>query len=86
MSIESHQDVLVWTSNHVIAWVESIGLAEYVDNIRESGVHGGVIALDSDFDHEKLALVLQIPPSSVEVTAVCVTHEITVVCMSTSFQ
>ena len=40
--------------------------------MRESGVHGGVIALDSDFDHEKLALVLQIPPSSVEVTTVCV--------------
>ena len=72
MSIELHQDVLVWTSNYVIAWVESIGLGEYVDNMRESGVHGGVIALDSDFDHEKLALVLQIPPSSVEVTTVCV--------------
>ena len=67
MIVETHQDVLVWTSGHMIAWVESIGLGEYVEHIRECGVHGGVIALDSDFDHEKLALALQIPSSSPEV-------------------
>ena len=72
MSVETHQDVLVWTSAHVIAWVESIGLGEYVDHIRECGVHGGVLALDSDFDHEKLALALQIPSSSPEVH--CTVH------------
>ena len=59
--------MLVWTNDHVIQWVESLGLAEYASNLRDRGVHGGVIALDSDFDHDKLALALQIPLSSVEV-------------------
>ena len=60
-------DVLVWTNDHVIQWVESLGLADFATNLRECGVHGGVIALDSDFDHDKLALALQIPLASTEV-------------------
>lgn len=51
----------------MIQWVESLGLADFATNLRESGVHGGVIALDSDFDHDKLALALQIPLASTEV-------------------
>ena len=51
----------------MIQWVESIGLGEYAHALKESGVHGGVIALDNDFDHEKLALALQIPPTNPEV-------------------
>ena len=51
----------------MISWVESIGLAEFAANLKESGVHGGVIALDAAFDYEKLALALQISVNSVEV-------------------
>ena len=51
----------------MIQWVESLGLADFATNLRESGVHGGVIALDSDFDHDKLSLALQIPMTSIEV-------------------
>ncbi len=58
---------MVWTSEHVMKWVESLGLASYAPNLREHGVHGGVIALDHDFDHEKLALALQIPQADTEV-------------------
>ena len=60
-------DVLVWTSDHVIQWVESIGLGEYTAHLKNNGVHGGVLALDHDFDYEKLALMLQIPLTSPEV-------------------
>lgn len=52
---------MVWTNDHVIQWVESIGLGSYAPNMKETGVHGGVLALDNDFDHEKLAMALQMP-------------------------
>ena len=60
-------DVLVWTNKHVQEWVQDIGLGDHAHCLNESGVHGGVIALDNDMDHEKLALALQIPLSSFEV-------------------
>ena len=67
VAVETRKDVLVWSNDHVIQWVESLGLADFATTLRESGVHGGVIALDSDFDHDKLALALQIPMASTEV-------------------
>lgn len=42
-------------------WICAIGLKEYADNLLESGIHGAVIALDEAFDHNSLALALQIP-------------------------
>ncbi|XP_010144101.1 PREDICTED: liprin-alpha-4 [Buceros rhinoceros silvestris] len=55
------KDVLVWTNDQVIHWIQSIGLREYANNLVESGVHGALLALDENFDHNSLALVLQIP-------------------------
>ena len=55
----------------MIQCVESLGLVDFATNLRESGVHGGIIALDSDFDHDTLALALQIPMSSIEVRDYC---------------
>ncbi|XP_055029989.1 liprin-alpha-1 isoform X9 [Misgurnus anguillicaudatus] len=55
------KDVLVWTNERVISWVQSIGLKEYAGNLQESGVHGALFALDESFDHNALALLLQIP-------------------------
>lgn len=52
----------------MIQWVESIDLGEYATHLKEGGVHGGVIALDREFDHEKLCLVLQIPLTNPEVS------------------
>lgn len=63
----SPSDVLVWTNAHIQEWVCQIGLADHAHCLNESGVHGGVVALDNDLDHEKLSLALQIPLSSFEV-------------------
>ncbi|XP_023289197.1 liprin-alpha-1 isoform X3 [Orussus abietinus] len=54
-------DILVWSNDRVIRWVQSIGLKEYGNNLLESGVHGALIALDESFDANSLALALQIP-------------------------
>lgn len=48
-------------------WVDSMGLTDYAENLTESGVHGGVFALDNDYDHQKLALALRIPLTDPEV-------------------
>lgn len=43
-------------------WVEEIGLGVYATQLKDSGVHGALIALDHTFDAQSLALSLQIPP------------------------
>lgn len=60
-------DVLVWTNDQVVHWVQSIGLRDYAGNLQESGVHGALLALDENFDHNTLALVLQIPTQNTQV-------------------
>ncbi|NXN39111.1 LIPA4 protein, partial [Rhinoptilus africanus] len=60
------KDVLVWTNDQVIHWIQSIGLREYANNLTESGVHGALLALDENFDHNSLALVLQIPTQNTQ--------------------
>ncbi|XP_036440945.1 liprin-alpha-1 isoform X17 [Colossoma macropomum] len=64
------QDVLVWSNERVIKWVQLIGLKEYANNLLESGVHGALMALDETFDHNTLALLLQIPTQSTQARAV----------------
>ncbi|KAL8575040.1 Liprin-alpha-1 [Nucella lapillus] len=65
-SIGEVKDVLVWSNERVIRWVQSINLREYANNLIESGVHGALIALDDSFDHNSLALALQIPTQSTQ--------------------
>ncbi|XP_013419469.1 liprin-alpha-1 isoform X2 [Lingula anatina] len=60
-SATENKDVLVWSNERVIRWVQSIGLKEHANNLLESGVHGSLIALDESFDHNSIALALQIP-------------------------
>lgn len=60
-------DVLVWTNERVVSWVQAIGLKDYASNLLESGVHGALIALDESFDHNALALLLQIPTQCTQV-------------------
>jgi len=60
------KDVLVWTNERVIKWVQSIGMKEYANNLFESGVHGALVALDESFDHNSMALALQIPTQNTQ--------------------
>ncbi|XP_060923500.1 liprin-alpha-1 isoform X1 [Limanda limanda] len=55
------RDVLVWSNERLIGWIQAIGLKEYSSSLYESGVHGALLALDETFDHNTLALLLQIP-------------------------
>ncbi|XP_032366637.1 liprin-alpha-1 isoform X3 [Etheostoma spectabile] len=63
------QDVLVWSNERVISWIQAIGLKEYSSNLYESGVHGALLALDETFDHNALALLLQIPTQNTQARA-----------------
>nr|XP_039268714.1 liprin-alpha-1-like isoform X1 [Styela clava] len=60
-SSDEVKDVLVWSNQRVIRWLQNIGLREYAPKLQDSGVHGSVIALDDAFDADALALALQIP-------------------------
>uniref|UniRef100_A0A3Q2NR87 PTPRF interacting protein alpha 3 n=1 Tax=Fundulus heteroclitus TaxID=8078 RepID=A0A3Q2NR87_FUNHE len=60
-SQHQNTDVMVWSNERVMCWVQSIGLKEFADNLLESGVHGSLLALDDTFDYTDLALLLQIP-------------------------
>ena len=42
-------------------WLNSIGLHDFSPNLKESGVHGAVIALDSNFRAEEMAIHLKLP-------------------------
>jgi hypothetical protein len=63
--------VLVWSNERVIRWVQSIGLKDYANILLESGVHGALVALDDNFDHTSLALLIQIPNQSTQVRSLC---------------
>lgn len=52
---------MVWSNERIIKWVEEIGLGLYAGNLRDSGVHGAIIALDETFDVQSLIVMLQIP-------------------------
>ncbi|CAI9555232.1 unnamed protein product, partial [Staurois parvus] len=60
------KDVMVWSNERVMCWVQSIGLKEYANNLHESGVHGALIALDDTFDFNDLGLLLQIPTQNTQ--------------------
>ncbi|XP_056878199.1 liprin-alpha-2 isoform X11 [Takifugu flavidus] len=60
------RDVLVWSNERVIRWVQSVGLRDYANILLESGVHGALVALDDNFDYSSLALLLQIPTQNTQ--------------------
>lgn len=65
--VSTSADVMVWSNERVMCWVQSIGLKEFADNLLESGVHGALLALDDTFDYTDLALLLQIPNQNTQV-------------------
>ncbi|KQS62344.1 uncharacterized protein Dere_GG20699, isoform C [Drosophila erecta] len=56
-------DPIVWTNQRFIRWVRSIDLGEYADNLKDSGVHGGLVVLEPSFSGDTMATALGIPPS-----------------------
>ncbi|XP_075771961.1 liprin-alpha-3 isoform X2 [Pelodiscus sinensis] len=60
------KDVMVWSNERVMCWVQLIGLKEFANNLVESGVHGALLALDDTFDCSDLALLLQIPTQNTQ--------------------
>ena len=60
--------MLVWSNARVIRWAHNIGLEDYADFLRQSGVHGALIALDENFDVELFAYYLQIPSTNEKVS------------------
>ncbi|KRY30040.1 putative SAM domain protein [Trichinella spiralis] len=62
-SVNQDSHLLWWTNERVIKWVQQIDLAEYADNLRQSGVHGALFILDSSFGFTQFAEVLRIPSS-----------------------
>ncbi|XP_066540370.1 liprin-alpha-1 isoform X2 [Hoplias malabaricus] len=64
------KDVLVWSNERLMKWVQLIGLKEYANNLVESGIHGALLALDETFDHNTLALLLQIPTQNTQARAI----------------
>ncbi|XP_067658093.1 uncharacterized protein [Haliotis asinina] len=60
---DNNTDPLVWSNDRVMKWIRSIELGEYVQNLRESGVHGALMVLEPSFTADTLATALGIPLS-----------------------
>ncbi|CAO1330334.1 unnamed protein product [Diamesa tonsa] len=56
-------DPIVWTNQRFMRWVRAIDLGEFADNLRNSGVHGGLVVLESSFSGDTMASALGIAPS-----------------------
>ena len=56
-------DLVTWSNHRVMEWLRQVDLAEYAPNLRGSGVHGALVALEAKFNAELLASLLSIPPS-----------------------
>jgi len=48
-----------WSLFRIMEWLRSIELAEFATNLRGTGVHGGLIALEPGFGGEHFATLLQ---------------------------
>jgi len=59
--INDDSDVLVWNSQRVMEWIKSIDLKEYSSNLRNSGIHGALLALHPRFPADVIADHLRIP-------------------------
>lgn len=56
-------DPVVWTNHRWIRWARSIDLTEYADNLKDSGVHGALVVLETSFTADTMATALGIPQS-----------------------
>ena len=84
ITVYCYSDVMMWTSEHVMEWVEMLHLDCHAPNLKERGVHGGVLALDYDYGADKLAMALQIPLADVEVNYITI-HEVCILFADNQF-
>ncbi|KAG0715970.1 Kazrin [Chionoecetes opilio] len=56
-------DPVVWTNLRWVRWARSIDLAEYADNLKDSGVHGALVVLEPSFTSDTMSTALGIPQS-----------------------
>ncbi|XP_049873413.1 kazrin isoform X2 [Pectinophora gossypiella] len=69
LAVRRHQcenvdaDPLVWTNQRFMRWAHNIDLGEFAENLKDSGVHGGLVVLEPSFTGETMATALGIPPS-----------------------
>lgn len=69
LAVRRHQcenvdaDPLVWTNQRFVRWARNIDLGEYADNLKDSGVHGGLVVLEPSFNGDTMATALGIPAS-----------------------
>ncbi|CAG9856723.1 unnamed protein product [Phyllotreta striolata] len=69
LAVRRHQcdsmdaDPLVWTNQRFVRWARSIDLGEYAENLKDSGVHGGLVVLEPSFNGDTMATALGIPAS-----------------------
>ncbi|XP_050733121.1 uncharacterized protein LOC127006798 isoform X4 [Eriocheir sinensis] len=56
-------DPVVWTNLRWVRWARSIDLAEYAENLKDSGVHGALVVLEPSFTADTMATALGIPQS-----------------------
>ena len=61
----------MWSNARIIKWVSDIGLDEFADYLRQSGIHGAVFVFDETFDADIFAYYLQIPNSNEAVSDSC---------------
>jgi len=54
-------NLLVWSNRMIAQWLCRVGLEDFVSNLSESGLHGGVLMLDPEFTCHSLAMMLKIP-------------------------
>jgi len=70
-SLQEIQDIILWTNERLFQWLNTIpAVKDYANNLIESGIHGGLIALDETFDANALALALQIPNQQITVSQI----------------
>ena len=61
ISSNYEMNLLIWSNRMIAQWLCRIGLEDFVSNLSESGVHGGVLVLDPEFTCHSLAILLRIP-------------------------
>ena len=56
-------NLLVWSNRMIAQWLCRVGLEDFVPNLSESGLHGGVLMLDPEFQRsiQPLVNVLKVP-------------------------
>ena len=63
----------MWSNARIIKWISDIGLDDFADYLRQSGIHGAVFVFDETFDADIFAYYLQIPNSNEAVSDSCYT-------------